>query len=67
MRLCHETKRGWISRLGGAIDLCKRIARVRIRTTWTWQGTEDFLGLAGARGRVSVPRKGKPQCLDPEG
>jgi len=38
-----------------------------IRSTWTWQGTEEFLGLTGARGRVSIPHKGKPQCLDPEG
>jgi hypothetical protein len=25
-------------------------------TTWPWQGTEDFLGLNRARGRVSSPR-----------
>jgi hypothetical protein len=35
--------------------------------TWTWQGTEEFLGLRAARGRVSVPGKGKPRRLDPEG
>ena len=38
-----------------------------VRNTWTCQGTEEFLGLRAARGRVSVPHKGKPQCLDPEG
>ena len=38
-----------------------------IRSTWPWQGTEEFLGLRAARGRVSVPHKGQPQCLDPEG
>ncbi len=25
------------------------------RSTWTWQGTEEFLGLRAARGRVSTP------------
>jgi len=35
--------------------------------TWTCQGTEEFPGLRAARGLVSVLRKGKPQCLDPEG
>lgn len=38
-----------------------------IRNTWPWQGTEEFLGLRAARGRVSIPYQGKPQRLDPEG
>ena len=32
--------------------------REEIRRTWTWQGTEEFLGLTRATGRVFVPRKG---------
>jgi hypothetical protein len=41
--------------------------REEVRRTWAWQGTEEFLGLIGARGRVSTPQRGKSQCLDPEG
>ena len=26
-----------------------------VRSTWPWQGTEEFLGLPAARGRVSTP------------
>ena len=39
-----------------------------LRSTWTWQGTEAFLGLRTARGRVSVPTKGhSPSALIQKG
>ena len=31
-----------------------------VRNTWTWRGTEEFLGLQGARGRVSTPQGEAP-------
>ena len=68
MRPCHEASKG--------LDLSARRNQrsvnpdrltKAIRTTWPWQGTEEFLGLRAARGRVSVAREGTPQGLDPEG
>ena len=39
-----------------------------LRSTWTWQGTEAFLGLRAATGRVSVPTKGdSPSALIQKG
>jgi hypothetical protein len=31
-----------------------------VRNTWPWQGTEEFLGLRAARGRVSTPQGAAP-------
>ena len=39
-----------------------------LRSTWTWQGTEAFLGLRAATGRVCVPTKGdSPSALIQKG
>jgi len=32
----------------------------KVRDTWPWQGTEEFLGLRAARGRVSTPQGAAP-------
>jgi hypothetical protein len=67
MRLCHETSKGLDLSTGQEPAICERrsqrsasiiygrLQRTAIANTWPWQGTEEFLGLQAARGRVSVP------------
>ena len=78
MRLCSEPSRGW-SRVRPAshrsviTESCSGrrpaggLDEEASEALGQGQGTEGFLGLVRAGGRVSTPPWEQPQCLDPEG